>query len=1058
MSHRPHAWSKGGSLVGLLGSVVVITTALAGDDPGAARVEFNRDIRPILSDACFRCHGPDRAKRKADLRLDLEEGAFADRDGERPIVPGDPDRSELYQRISSADAEEHMPPLGADRQLSPREVALVRRWIEQGARWQKHWSLIPPRRPSLPEVAESSWPSNPIDRFVLAALTSHGLAPSPEAAKTTLIRRVTFDLTGLPPTPAEVDAFLADDWPNAYERVVDRLLASPRYGERMAIRWIDAARYADTNGYQTDGDREMWRWRDWVIDAFNANMPFDGFTIEQLAGDMLPGATLDQKIASGFNRNHRGNGEGGIIPEEFAVEYVVDRVDTTATVWLGLTMACARCHDHKYDPIAQKEFYRLFAFFNNIPEKGRAVKVGNSPPLIPAPTRAQQERLAKLDHEIEAAARRVVAAEPDLAASQSAWESMVSATTPIDWTPAGDVNAHFALDSNLRDETSTTRAVRVVDGKARFVPGPIGHSAEFDGERAIEAADAGDFGYFDKFSIAAWVQPTRIQGGTMVSRMTDAEQADGYAVLLDGGRVGVNLVKRWLDDALRVRTVRALSSGEWHHVVVSYDGSSAASGVKVYIDGRLEPLEVLLDELNQSFKSKEPLRIGGGGGPEARFRGRIDDVRIYGRVLSADEAAILSAPDTIQAIAARPPRARSHSQTLKIRAYYLENDAPAAFHDAHRALAELREQRARLVEAFPTTMVMQEMPSPRQTFVLKRGEYDKPGEPVQPGVPSCLTPFPPGARATRLDLARWLVDPANPLTARVAVNRAWQMFFGTGLVKTVDDFGSQGEPPSHPELLEWLATEFMVGGWNVKALHRAIVTSATYRQSSRANSELLRNDPDNRLLARGPRIRLPAEMIRDQALAASGLLVERLGGPSVKPYQPDGLWKELTDAEYVQDHGARLYRRSLYTFWKRTVSPPAMVTFDAAARETCTVRETRTNTPLQALTLLNDVTFVESARVLAERIMKQGATNPEDRITLAFRLATARNPSAHELEVLAAGFRDHLAHYRAQPQDAKRLTEAGESARDAALDQAELAAYTATTSLILNLDETITKE
>jgi mono/diheme cytochrome c family protein len=1004
---------------------------LAAAEPLPAVVEFNRDIRPILSDNCYTCHGPDRARRKADLRLDTEAGAFADRDDSRVLVPHDPDQSELLRRVAATNARERMPPAKSGRRLTERQIQLIRRWIEQGAKWQAHWSFLTPKRPSLPRVQDSTWPRNPIDSFVLARLEREGLRQSPESDRITLLRRVTFDLTGLPPTPAEVDAFVKDVSPDAYEKVVDRLLASPRYGERMAVPWLNGARYADTNGYQTDGERSMWRWRDWVIEAFNHNMPFDQFTIEQVAGDMLPNATLEQRIASGFNRNHRGNSEGGIIPEEYAVEYVVDRVDTTATVWLGLTLGCARCHDHKFDPVKQKEFYRLFAYFNNVPERGKAIKFGNAPPFIKTPTRDQQEQLRKLETRLTAAEQRFQALRPRCAAAQTEWEKSLAGSPPLDGSIKEGLRAHFPLE---------------------------GDQGKFDGRRSFDASDAGHFGFYDKFSLAAWIHPCGGSGGTILSRMLDEPQEAGYSVVLEKGHIHVHLIVRWLDDAIRVHTAESIAADRDCHVVVTYDGSRVAEGVKVYLDGRPAKLVIDLDDLNQDFKSKEPLRIGAGHGPDGRFHGSIHDVRLYGSVLSAAEADILATTDPVNTIAARPVGERTPSQTRKLHRYFLDHAAPTDIREAREHLRELRRQRERLIESFPTTMVMQEMPTPRDTFVLIRGEYDKHGEKVSPGVPASLPPLPAGLWNNRLGLARWLVDPANPLTARVTVNRYWQMFFGVGLVKTVEDFGSQGEWPTHPELLDWLATEFVGNGWNVKAILRTIVTSATYRQASKVNPELLRRDPENRLLARGPRFRLSAEMMRDQALFASGLLVEKLGGPSVKTYQPGSLWRELADVDYTPDHGENLYRRSMYTFWKRTVAPPNMIAFDAAGRETCIVRQTRTNTPLQALTLMNDVTYVEASRMLAQRVLKEEDSTAEQRLTWMFRLLIARPPQPVELKILSADLTQHMTRYRRDREAALKLLGVGEAKRDEKLDVAELAAYTAVANLILNLDETITRE
>ncbi len=908
-------------------------------------------------------------------------------DGVRPIAPGQSMESDLVRRITSDDPETRMPPASSGKHLTAAQIERLTRWIDEGAKWEWHWALIPPERPRPSDVRLAGWVRNPIDAFVLARLEAEGLAPSPEADRATLIRRASLDLTGLPPTPEEVDAFAADSSPDAFERLVDRLLASPRYGERMAARWLDAARYADTSGYQDDGARTMWRWRDWVIEAYNRNLPFDRFTIEQLAGDLLPSATLDQRIATGFNRNHRANAEGGIIPEEYAVEYVVDRVDTTATVWLGLTMACARCHDHKFDPVTQREFYQFFAFFNNVPEKGRAVKVGNSPPMIKAPTRDQQEALAAIERRLAEAEDASARLEGELATGEIAWCKTPAAEAEPDWVPSEALAAHFDCDAKRVEKAAAWQ--RDPPGESAFVPGVVGEAIELDGSASLNNAEAGKFGYNDKFTLAAWIRPSR-DAGTVLSRMVADSNSEGYSLQLSGGKLQANFVKRWLDDALRVETEEPLAIGRWQHVAVTYDGSRVAAGVRIYIDGQPQKIHVLLDELNQSFVTAEPLRIGAGGtGPQ--FAGQIDDVRIYNAALDAETVSLLATREPVAAITVLEPRQRTARQAAKLRAAYVERHAAEPVRQAHRRIEALRREKQQFEDDFPTTMVMQEMPTPRPTHLLARGQYDKPTECVEPGVPASLNRLDPRARPDRLALARWLVHPANPLTARVAVNRFWQSYFGAGLVRTPDDFGAQGEAPSHGELLDWLASEFVAGGWDMKSMQRLIVTSATYRQASRATSELLERDPENRLLARGPRYRLPAEVIRDQALAASGLLVERLGGPSVRPYQPPGLWKELTGgADAVQDHGADLYRRSLYTFWKRTIAPPTMVAFDASPREACCVRLTRTNTPLQALTLLNEVTFVEAARVLAQRAMIEGGSSPAERIDRAFRLALAR--------------------------------------------------------------------
>jgi mono/diheme cytochrome c family protein len=996
----------------------------------AQEVEFNRDIRPIFSDRCYACHGPDQANRKTKLRFDTEAGAKQDLGGAHfAVVPGDPVNSTILQKLRANNPAVRMP-LGGPP-LNENEIGLIHRWIEQGAKWEKHWSLIPPKRPAFPSVDDKAWPKNGIDWFVLNHLEREGLNPSAEAGKEALIRRVSLDLTGLPPTPAEVDAFLADRSPNAYEKVVDRLLASPRYGERMAAPWLAAARYADTNGYQTDAERYMWRWRDWVIEAFNRNMPFNEFTIEQIAGDMLPGATLDQEIASGFNRNHRGNGEGGIIPEEYAVEYVVDRVETTSAVWLGLTVGCARCHNHKYDPITQKEFYQLFAYFNNIPEKGNANKYGNSAPMIKAPTREQQAQLVEIENKLSAAEKTFVDLATDTERAQRSWENSLDRSKPISWSVERGIKAQFPLDSDA--------------------------DSHFDGKRAPEQGDKGNFGFLDKFSIAAWINPAA-PTGSIVTRTIDIPEGHGWGLYLKDGKLQLNLVQRWLDDALRLETEDSLPLNQLHHVLVTYDGSRVADGVHMYVDGKPQKLKILLDELNQDFASKDPLRIGGGGGPENRFNGVIRDVRIYDVALKPEEAAVVAVAPSITEIAVIPPARRTPAQRDKINWYFLENQAPDPISRAWRSLAELRKQKEDFDDSLPTVMVMQEMPTPRQTHLLIRGAYDRPGENVLPGVPAALPALPKGAPNNRLGFAKWLVDSANPLPARVVMNRFWEMYFGNGLVKTVEDFGSQGEWPSNPELLDWLATEFIRIGWDVKAMQKLIVTSATYRQSSKTTPDLLQRDPENRLLARGPRFRLPPEVIRDQALAISGLLVEKIGGPSVKPYQPAGLWKEINGQNYPQDHGEGLYRRSLYTFWKRTAPPPTMMTFDAAGREVCVVRENRTNTPLQALDLMNDVTYLETARVLAEHMMTEGGTTPAERIAFAFHRATARDLSAAESRTLLDSFQYYRDAYQTDSDAARKLVSHGEYPRNEKLNVSELAAYTTVASLILNLDELLTKQ
>ena len=970
----------------------------------AQTIQFNRDIRPILSDHCFACHGPDATHRQADLRLDIDGGAKE---------VGD----EILRRTASSDPAQRMPPPTSGKaRLNPREIELLRQWIRQGAPWQPFWSFIPPQRPPLPAVQNTSWPRDPIDRFILARLEHDGLRPSPEADKRLLIRRVSFDLTGLPPTPAEVDAFLADSSQHAYETLVDRLLASPRYGERMAFRWMEAARYGDSNGYQTDGARDMWRWRDWVIDAFNRNMPYDRFTIEQLAGDLLPNATLDQRIASGFNRNHRTTGEGGIIPEEYRVEYVADRAQTTATVWLGLTAGCARCHDHKYDPIPQRDFYRLFAYFNQVPnERGFVWNYGPEEPFVKAPTPAQQQTLADLDRQLEDRRREYEALEPKLLEAQAHWEKSSARHAP-NWTPTS---------------------------------GQVFHSkstGKFNGDPA-------NFSYLDPFTYSAWIKPAA-QDGAILTRLDDYMESQGHGLYLLKGRVRMHLTHRYTDLGWRVETADPIALNQWRQVLVTYDGKRMASGVKIYVDGESRPTRILFDQNNEPFhKTKTPIRVGEGGG--LKFDGAIRDARIYKRALAPDEAAAMSVQEPVAQIAAIPAESRTPAQQAKLSLAFLETAAPHEIREARHALADAQSARDAFYQKIPTVMIMADG-AHRDTFVLKRGAYDSPGEKVAPGILSALSaPDCPD----RLCLAQWLVSRTNPLTARVTVNRFWQSYFGIGIVKTVDDFGSQGEWPVHPELLDWLAVEFMESGWNVKALQKLIVTSAAYRQSSVVSPALLEKDPDNRLLARGPRLRLGPEMIRDQALAVSGLLTEKIGGPSVKPYQPAGLWQELSgDKSYVQSKGPDLYRRSLYTYWKRTVPPPYMMNFDSPNREQCTVFENRTNSPLQGLDLMNEVTFLEAARKMAGRMMTEGGSSPRQRIAYGYSLVLAREPASRQADVLMRVFEKFESEFRADPSSAAKFLETGESPIREGLDRTGLAAYAAVASLILNMDEAITRE
>ena len=970
----------------------------------AQTLEFNRDVRPILSDRCFSCHGPDARNRQSNLRLDFENSA---------IVAGNPDASKVIQRVTSPNKSLRMPPQYAGKDpLTAKEISVLQEWIRQGGAYEPHWSLIKPQKRPGP---------NSIDAFIRERLAREGLAASSEADRTTLLRRVTLDLTGLPPTLAQLDAFLSDSSPGAYERVVEGLLASPRHAERMAILWLEAARYSDTNGYQTDGPRDMWRWRDWVIDAYRANMPFDRFTIEQLAGDLLPNATLDQRLATGFHRNHRTSAEGGIVDEEFRVEYVADRTETTSTVWLGLTIGCARCHDHKYDPLPQRDYYSLFAFFNNVPEKGFVWNFGNEPPVMKAPLPDQQRQWDALDHDVAAKRARWDSLQPALSEAQHQWEKKLPSRKP--WLITTDLS------------------LRVLPGTKR---------KHFDGVRFLQQdGKPAELDYRDPFTFAAWINP-EIPDGAILSHSEDYAEGKGHALYLMNGKLRLHAIFRWTDLGLRVESAQPLALNQWTHVAATYDGSMRAAGVKLYVNGEPVPTNILFDSMLWPIDAKEPFRVGAGGG--LRFKGSIGDVRVYRRALSPAEVSTLP----ITAPLAKLGHTNAEKELLRLA--FLEKGAPP---DARQALADLKAAEAardKFVDSIPTTMVMAERESLRETHLLKRGAYDNPGERTPPAVPRVLPQLPPGARPDRLALARWLVSRDNPLTARVAVNRLWQMLFGTGLVKTVEDFGSQGEWPTHPELLDWLAVEFMDSGWDVRHMLRLMVTSETYRQSSRVTPDLLQRDPENRLLARGPRFRLSAEMIRDQALAVSGILVEKTGGPSVKPYQPPGLWQELHGGkEYEADHGDGLYRRGLYTYWKRTVAPPLMINFDSPTREVCTVRSSRTNTPLQALNLMNDVTFLEASRKFAERILLEGGTETNSRLRYGYRLLLDRAPAPEEAIAVTRLLNKYEKFYTANRAKAVAYLDQGEAPMNRKLDRAELAAWTGVASLLLNLDETVTR-
>jgi hypothetical protein len=1040
----------------LLLPVVILPAAVWMLQAATPEINFDRQVRPILSDNCFMCHGPDEKHRMANLHFDTKEGAFG-----KPgvIVPGDSAHSKMYLKISNPNEAMRMPPVYSGRKLTPAQIETLKQWIDSGAKWETHWSFVPPKRPDLPPVQDKQWVRTPIDQFVLAKLESEGLKPAPEADRAILLRRVTFDLTGLPPTAEELNAFLQDKSPQAYEKVVDRLLASPHYGERMTMQWLDFARYADTHGYHIDSAREMWPWRDWVIAAFNRNEPYDQFTIEQLAGDLLPKPTQAQVIATGFNRNHMINFEGGAIPEEYQNEYIVDRIEATSTTWLGITLGCARCHDHKYDPLRQKDFYSFGAFFNAVPEKGLDGYTGNAVPFLQLPS----ERQKSIKEMLQTAIKEKDA---EIAAAQATWEQH-EREMPVSDITSGLVN-EYTFDETLSDRLHTDVA-KVVSGKVSYKAGRVGRAADLDESPQVSFGNISAISDSKPFTVAAWVKPDGPSGMALLQEFDKGQKnSAGFEIAVDycnkkNCNVIVRLRGKDADSVLQAKSESGLALEQWNHLAVSYDGSRRAQGIQIYVDGQNVNTAVDVDKYGAGVSyEKGDLQIGNKdwGTP---FKGQLGELRVYDRRLYPTEANELGSRSPLHAILALSADHRSEDQQKWIRQYFLQEAGNPAEKQLDVDFVSLNKGLDQLNKEIPSTMVMADMEKPRDTYILKRGDYQLRGDKVEANTPAVLPPLPKDAPRNRLTLAKWIVDPANPLTARVAVNHFWQMYFGIGIVKTSEDFGSQGDPPSHPQLLDWLATEFVRTNWDVKAMQRLIVTSAVYRQDSKVSPALLEKDPENRLLAHGPRFRLPAEMIRDNALAISGLINEKIGGPSVLPYQPKGLWEEMafggnfSAQTYEQGHGSDLYRRSMYTFWKRSVPYPSLNTFDAPDREKCTARRGVTNTPLQALVLMNDPTFLEASRALAERDLKEAGTTETDRIRFAFRLATDRDPSPREFQILDGLYKKEMVHYDTDHAAAEKLISIGESKRDPKFNASELAAWTLVSSTILNLDETITK-
>ncbi len=1028
----------------------------------APSIDFNRDIRPILSENCFACHGPDTNKRKAGLRLDQKESAFGEAEsGARAIVPSQPEKSELIARITSTDKDEMMPPPKEHKKVKPAQVELLRRWIAAGAKWDGHWAFQPVKSATPPPVQDARFKTqNPIDAFIVARLEKEGLTRSPEADKTALIRRASLDLTGLPPTIVETDAFLADLSPGAYEKVVDRLLASPHFGERLAVPWLDLARYGDTSGYHNDSLRDMWLWREWVIKAFNANMPFSQFTIEQLAGDLLPGATIDQQVASGFHRNVMTSDEGGLIDEEYLNLYVVDRVATTGVTWMGLTVACAQCHDHKYDPIKQREFYQLYSFFNNVSENGKdGVRDRNPKPFLMVPTAEQTTQLTKLETALGAAQKSEQEIAGTLDARQTAWEKQAAAKAqPTE--PAGPW-VRFPLDADGSGLSDSGQKIEgALKGESTFTEGAVEKSLRVEAKGWIEYGEKFGFERDQPFTVAAWLR-LKPQGGSPFGKMEQGGATRGWDVEFHGTKPSFHLIHQWPNNSIHVQAETDLPADTFLHFAVTYDGSGKGAGVRMFVNGVAVKTAVHVDTLTDTIKTDAPFSIGRRGGAGQVFTGRVDDLRIYGRPLASSEAELiaLGSSPTLKLLAI-PAAQRSKEQGAQLQKYFRETQAKD-YGEVQKQIADFKKQRGDFEKQIPNTMVMSEREKVRDTFIKVRGNYDQNGEKVSPAVPAFLPALAAqpadGKRYTRLDLARWLVAPEQPLTARVTVNRFWKMLFGTGLVKTVNDFGAQGEWPSHPELLDWLAADFM-RDWDVKRALKQIAMSATYRQTARVTPQLLEKDSENRLLARGPRQRLDAEFLRDNALAIAGILNPQLGGKSFKPAQPAGTWEinEMSGYTYDKSKGDDLYRRGLYVYWRRSTVYPSFVTLDAPTREFCSAQRARTSTPLQSLVLMNDPVFVEAARAFAQRILKHGGSDDATRLRYAWRTALTRPPTEQESAILAATLEKQLATYAADKPAAAELVKVGDLAKPADLDDSQLAAWTTVANVLLNLNEAIT--
>jgi hypothetical protein len=1053
--------------------------AVAAPPPKSPQVQmlklrYNRDIRPILAENCFPCHGPDSASRKAGLRLDKFSEATADRGGHFAIAKGSPDASEVMKRVSGLGPI--MPPGGGIRKpLTLKQIATLRAWIAQGAQYELNWSYQAPQRPSLPAVSAKNalWCRNPIDRFILAKLEQNGLTPAPEADRRTLARRLSLDLTGLPPEPADVEAFVRDKSPDAYSKLVDKYLAMPQWGEQRGRYWLDAARYGDTHGIHMDNYREIWSYRDWVIKAFNRNMPFDQFTIEQIAGDLLPNPTLDQIIATGFNRCNITSSEGGAIDEEYRVLYARDRTETTSQVWLGSTLGCAVCHDHKFDPFTQKDFYAFSAFFNNTTQPAMDGNIQNTPPVMTVPKEEDRERYAAIQTDIPAAQKAVDDRKTAAKADFAAWVGHVTATDIVGKLPTGGLVFHAPLNEGQGREVhadvngATLQLASTTD--LGWEEGQVAAKAyKRMPNNLLQCATAGDFERDQSFSYAAWVKIPGNITASIVSRMDDKSDFRGWDFWLENGRVGTHIISKWPENALKTVSNDTLSAGKWHHVCVTYGGGSNTNSIHIYVDGVLQITTDQANSLKGSIRTGVSFKIGQRSYSSGADGASIQDVRLYGRALTPEEVRLLGTGARAAYIAAKQADLRGKGTVAlpaaeqdELFAWYL-NGADEAYRTASAKLAVLQNENRDILARGTQAHVMQERSDEAMAYILARGDYDKRREKVTPLTPVVLPPIPADVPKNRLGLAKWLMRPENPLTARVTVNRYWQELFGQGLVVTTGDFGVTGTPPTHPELLDWLAVEFRDRGWDIKKFYKLMVMSATYRQAATVTPNKELKDPKNQLLSRGPRFRMDAEMVRDYALASSGLLVRKLGGPSVKPYQPDGVWEAVAmpgsnTHDYKRDSGESLYRRSMYTFWKRSAPPASLEIFNAPSRQVCTVRRERTNTPLQALVTLNDVQYIEAARFLAQRALREGGTTDKAQEDFIARRLLARPLRPAEQAVVGKTLADLKTFYDGHTKEAQALVMVGESKADPALKPERLAAWTMLANQLMNLDEVLNK-